>query len=156
MNDLKITGLAELDRALQDLPAKIERSVLRGGLRAGAKVIEAAARARVPAKSGALRESIRVSMRVRRGRVAARIIAGNKQAFYAHMVEFGTAHHWIKPRNRKSLFLAGLFRELVDHPGARQKPFMRPALDSSAGPAVDAMASYIRARLPSEFAKSGK
>jgi len=79
--------------------------------------------------------------------------AGGKKAFYAHMVEFGTARHFIKPKKRKSLFFAGIAREVVDHPGTSPKPFMRPALDNSQREAVDAAAAYIRARLAKEAAK---
>ena len=71
------------------------------------------------------------------------------------MVEFGTARHWIKPKNRKSLFFAGMAREVVDHPGARARPFLRPAFDSHAATAMEAMADYIRNRLPKEIRKAG-
>lgn len=157
MADIQIQGLADLHRALQELPAKIEANVLRGGLRAGAKVIAEEARQQAPAQSGALRKSIRVSLRLRKaeGKVQAFVKAGNKQAWYANLVEFGTARHLIKPKNRKSLFLAGLAREVVDHPGAKPKPFMRPAFDAKAQAAIEAMAGYIRNRLPRELKKAG-
>lgn len=157
-SSVEIRGLAELHKTLQELPAKIERNVLRGGLRAGAKVMEAAAKERVPVKHGDLRASIRVSMRTssKAGTVRAQVKAGNKKAWYAHLVEFGTARHWIKPKNRKSLFIAGLMKEVVDHPGAKQKPFMRPAFDGKWRAAIDAMAAYIRARLPKEIGKQNK
>jgi HK97 gp10 family phage protein len=153
---VKITGLAELHKALQELPAKIERNVLRGGLRAGANVIREEARNRAPVKSGALRDSIRVSVRAKRGEVTATIKAGGKKAWYAHLVEYGTARHFIKPKNRQSLFFAGLMKEVVDHPGAQRKPFMRPALDTKTQAAVEAAAAYMRARLPRELKKAGK
>lgn len=171
MAELAIQGLAELDRLLKELPANIERNVLRGGLRAAGKVVEDEARRLVPvappsgsnakaygAAAGALRASIRTAMRVRTkaGWVNAQVKAGNKHAWYAHLVEFGTARHWIKPRNRKSLFFAGLAREAVDHPGARPKPFMRPAFDGKSQAAIEAMADYIRQRLPKELKKAGK
>ena len=157
-SSVEIRGLAELHKTLQELPAKIERNVLRGGLRAGAKVMESAAKAQVPVKHGDLRSSIRVSMRTssKTGTVRAQIKAGNKKAWYAHLVEFGTARHWIKPKSRKSLFFAGLAKEVIDHPGARPKPFMRPAFDGKWRAAIDAMADYIRTRLPKEFKKAGK
>jgi HK97 gp10 family phage protein len=158
MANVEIKGLAELHQTLQQLPATIERNVLRGALRAGGKVIEAEARSLVPVASGDVRDSIRVSMRVRSkaGWVNAQVKAGNKKAWYARLVEFGTARHWIRPKNRKSLFIAGLFKEAVDHPGAKPKPFMRPAFDNKARAAIDAMADYIRARLPKELRKAGK
>lgn len=160
MADIKVKGLAELHQALQGLPGNIERNVLRGALRAAGNVIAAAARAnvdRLAHPTGVLKKSIRVSMRVRSraGWVNANVKAGDKVAYYAHMVEFGTARHWIKPKNRKSLFFAGLAREVVDHPGARARPFLRPAFDSQAATAMEAMADYIRNRLPKEIRKAG-
>lgn len=168
-SSVEIKGLAELHKTLQELPAKIERNVLRGGLRAGAQVMEAEAERLCPeglptldsvkrgARIGELKRSIRVSMRANKsGVVRAQLKAGNKVAWYAHLVEFGTARHWIKPKSRKSLFIAGLFKEAIDHPGARPKPFMRPAFDGKWRQAIDAMADYIRTRLPKELRKAGK
>lgn len=179
---VRIDGLAELQRNLDELPAKIEQNILRGALRAGANVIADEARRLVPVQSGQLKESIRISVRQIRGRIVATVKAGGRfkvykggnaikgalyktdrgpgsvdyhAPFYAHLVEFGTARHWIKPRNRKSLFIAGLLREAADHPGARPKPFMRPAFDSKSRAAIDAMAEYIRKRLPKELKKVG-
>ena len=153
VSELHVSGLSELDKLLKELPAKIEGNIMRGAMRAGAKVMEARAKELVPVKSGQLRDSIKVSTKSRRGRVSATVRAGGKKAFYAHMVEFGTARHFIKPRKRKSLFFAGMAREVVDHPGTSTKPFMRPALDNSQREAVDAAAAYIRARLAKEAAK---
>lgn len=151
-----IAGLDELNRILQELPAKIEANILRGAARAGQKVILEAAKANVPVKSGALRDSLRIKTRIRKGEVTATLVAGNKVAFYAHMVEFGTARHLIKPKKAKSLFFAGLARKVIDHPGAEQKPFMRPAIDSAAPQAIEAFRDYVATRLPKEIAKANR
>lgn len=142
-------GLAELHKALQQLPVEIERKLLQGALRAGLKEMQAAAKANVPVKSGALRDSIKVRVRNKkdRWRLKGSVVAGNKTAYYAHMVEFGTAAHLIKPKNRKSLFFAGVMRELVEHPGAAPKPFMRPAFDAAAAAAINAFADKVRTGL---------
>ncbi len=153
VSELHVSGLFELDKLLKELPAKVERNILRGAMRAGAKVFADRARELVPVRSGQLRDSIKVSTRSKRGRVSATVRAGGKKAFYAHMVEFGTARHFIKPRKRKSLFFAGLAREVVDHPGSAPKPFMRPALDGGQVEAVNAAADYIRNRLAKEAVK---
>lgn len=155
--EVKVTGLAELQVLLDELPAKIEGNVVRGGLRAAAKVVEAEAKRLCPVgKTGALRDSIHVSMRSKHGHISATVKAGGKKAFYAHMVEYGTARHWIKPKYRKSLFVAGLMKEAVDHPGAKKAPFMRPAIDGKATDAIQAMADYLRDRIPKEIDKAGK
>ena len=157
MSEIEVKGLSGLQALLDELPARIEGNVVRGGLRSAAKVVEMEAKRLCPVgKTGDLRESIRVTLRSKHGRISATVKAGNARAFYAHMVEFGTARHWIKPKNRKSLFVAGLLREAVDHPGAKKEPFMRPAIDGKAGEAIDAMAAYLRDRIPKEIDKAGK
>ncbi len=167
MSELHVQGLAELHKVLQELPAKIEANILRGALRAGSNVFKEAARDQVPVappndknarlyngRMGLLRDSIRVSVRFRKGRMQASIKAGSKDAYYASWVEFGTAAHRIKPKNRRALWLAGKSWELINHPGARPKPFMRRTFDGKNRAALDAFADYIRIRLPKEIAKA--
>ena len=155
MGEQNITGLKELQQFLDALPAKIEKNILRGAMRAGSKVQMARAKELVPIETegkhpGALRDSLRIKTSARNGVVKASVVAGNKKAFYASWVEFGTAAHFIKPKNRKSLFFAGLAREVINHPGAKPKPFMRPALDATVQAAVAAVGDYIRKRLTKE------
>lgn len=181
--EIKIEGLAALNKVLQELPAKIERNILRGGLRAGQKIIADAAKANISNHSGDLRDSIRVKTRARRGNVTAIVVAGDENAFYAHMVEFGTAAHYIsvsekdKPKRtqrigkgrsvsmktinkmvaRGSLVVAGRFvGPTIHHPGAAPKPFMRPAIDNNADRAVEAFKEYVAQRIPKEIKKAGK
>jgi HK97 gp10 family phage protein len=149
----QVQGLAELDRLLKELPARLEGTVVRGGLRAGAVVLQNAAKQNVPVKSGALRRSIKVSTGIKKGRVYSRVRAGDKVAFYAHMVEFGTAGHKIAAKKGGMLNFGGRLVKSVDHPGARQRPFMRPAIDGKQGDAVEAMRAYIEARTPREVEK---
>lgn len=155
--EAKIDGLAELHKQLQALPLNIERKLMRGALRAAQKVVLEQARQNINNLSGELGASLRISTRVRRdGQISARVVAGNKKAFYAHMVEFGTGRHFIKPKNRKSLFFAGMAREVVDHPGATAKPFMRPAADAAMGnnsEAMEAFKAYLRSRITKEMDK---
>lgn len=155
--EVKVTGLAGLQALLDELPARIEANVVRGGLRAAAKVVALEAKRLCPVgKTGALRDSIHVSMRSKHGHLSATIKAGGGKVFYAAMVEYGTARHWIKPKNRKSLFVAGLMKEAVDHPGAKKAPFMRPAIDGKALGAIQTLADYLRERIPKEIDKAGK
>lgn len=119
-----VKGLSELQKFLDALPAKMEANVMRAALRAGAKVIEEAAKSNVPVSSGRLRDSIKVSTRSRRGQVTASITAGGKatrkfvtqgpdgsvkvsyeNAYYAAWVEYGTAAHKIGVKYAKSLIL---------------------------------------------------
>lgn len=154
MAELQVKGLAELHKVLQSLPEELEKKVLRNALRAGANEFKKAAKAQVPVKSGALRKSIRVKTSARKGRwrLKATVVAGNAEAYYAHMVEFGTAAHMIKPAKAKSLFFLGQAREAVEHPGAQAQPFMRPAFDSGSEAAINAFADSVRKRLGKEGA----
>jgi len=122
MSELEVKGLADLQRALQDLPVRIERNVMRGAVNAGGQVFRKEARANVPVKSGDLRKSIRVSVRVstKAGVIDGTVKAGDRKAFYAHMVEFGTQRHIIKARKGGMLNINGRLVSQVDHPGARQ------------------------------------
>ena len=154
MIDINITGLSELQAQLDRLPANVEKKLLRGALRAGQKVVLEAAKANIRTISGDLAASLRISTRSRKnGLVSARVVAGAKKVFYAHMVEFGTAQHYIKPKTRRSLFFAGINAEVIDHPGAKKHPFMRPAIDGAADAAMQAFANYLSGRITSELDK---
>lgn len=154
MAELKIEGLADLHKVLQTLPEELEKKVLRNALRAGASVMKKAAQDQVPVESGALRKSIKVKTSARKGRyrLKANIVAGDKGAYYAHMVEFGTAEHMIKPAKKKALSFGGKPVEGVKHPGADPHPFMRPALDAATEASVEAFAASVRRRLTREGA----
>lgn len=152
----------EFDQSLKDvlagldsLPIKIQTNLVRGALRAAAKPILEAAREAVPVKSGALRASIRVTTGVdrRTGTIKASIKAGGKSklgnAYYAHMVEFGTKRHLIKG----PVMIGGRLFLNINHPGAQQSPFMRPAFDSAGQASVDAYGAYITKRMPDLLSK---
>lgn len=149
-NDHNIAGGSELDALLQTLSVKIERNILRSALRAGANVLKEEAKTNVPIESGDLRKSVRISTRAKRGVVTASLRAGDAKAFYWHFVEFGTAAHHIKSKNGRALSFAGVLAGFINHPGARAKPFLRPALDAKADQALEAVGMQIRKRLTLE------
>jgi len=173
---VEVTGLKELDALLKTLPAKIEGNVMRGGMRASLKVIGDVAKTNLAAngtiKTGNLQKSIRIGFKRKSetgyGWIRGRLTAGNKDAWYAHFIEFGTASFYtgqgktvgkpyeIHPKNHKSLFFAGVMREVIVHPGIHPKPFMRPALDQASGKAITTFADYLRVRLPKELAKAAR
>lgn len=165
---LQIQGLAALKKQLDTLPAKIEANVMRGAMRAGLRVIQQGAQAEMPVRTGALAKSLRIRAKrrsVKYGWVRLELVAGNKTAWYSHLVEYGTASYYtgsgrtvgkpyeIRPAGAKSLFFAGLARDLVVHPGAKPQPFMRPAFDKYAEPAMAAVVQYLQTRIPKELAK---
>lgn len=164
----RVSGLRDLDEALKQFPAKLQRKYLARALRAGAKIIQQQAQANAPVKTGALRRNIVVRSAPRNGaagRVAVGIRAAKKigsrttstgkvrsvfdkrgDAFYGRFVEGGTKPHMIPRLSKRDraaartvlgkgtasvLKIGGRFVSVVHHPGAKSKPFLRPALESS-------------------------
>ena len=148
MSQENITGGAALDALLATLPQKVETNIMRSALRAGAAVYLSQVKQNIPVEHGDLRRSARITTRKGRdGQVSASVKVGNSQAYYAHMVEFGTRAHLIAPR-AGSLQIGGQFvAGAVQHPGARPHPFMRPAADEKFTDAVAAVQKKIRDRL---------
>lgn len=179
--EFEVTGLAELYTALQELPVRIERNITRGALRAGAAVFRDEARANVPKDSGFLRKSIKSESDVRYGKAYGyvRIDRNKGGAFYAHMLEFGTASYYAgsgrskrqpyripkatigrkKTANTVSKRLkfntpgGFVIRNAVIHPGIKPTFFMRKAFDRKQKEAMDAFKAYVENRLPIEIAK---
>jgi len=55
------------------------------------------------------------------------IVAGDAEAWYARLVEFGTPPHQIKPKRRKAMkFGDENFATTINHPGAKHTPFFYP------------------------------
>lgn len=150
MADEIISGGRELDAFLQSLPAKVEKNIMRAALRAGANQFKAEVKANVPVDDGDLRDSVRVSTRSKRGTVYASLKVGNKKAWYAHFVEYGTKPHIIKAKNGGTLHIGSSFLRQVMHPGAKPNPFIRPAFDSKSSEAIAAVAAKVRERLTKE------
>src|SRR3990172_10648780 len=113
-----VKGLAELQKFLDQLPAKIERNVMRGALRAGMKVVERVAKANIHSVSGLLAEGLKVGTRSRGGTVTAYLKASGKHAFIAKWVEFGTRAHNIAAKKGGWLSFGSIFTKSVEHPGA--------------------------------------
>ena len=187
-SNITITGLKELDALLKSLPAKIEGNVMRGALRAGQKVMLDGAKLNLSSitkqDTGLLAKSLRIRFERKSqkyGWLRSHLVAGSQDAYYAHMVEFGTAAHYISIKkearpgrmtrrgekkfgistinemvNRGSLVIGGQFvGASVAHPGSKPKPFMRRTFDTYNVPAINASVEYIRKRLPKELKKAG-
>jgi hypothetical protein len=150
-----VKGMSQLEAFLDQLPAKLEKNVMRGGLRAGVKMLAAAAAANIAGHGhGKVAASIKVSTGGSGGMVYAKVKAGvgfgKKGAPPANLpiwLEYGTRPHTTTAKNRKGLTIGGLFFQSVKHPGARPVAFMRPALDVAGAQAVVATAEYIKQRL---------
>ena len=170
---IALKGGPELLRFLDELPKNLERNVIRGGLRAGAKVIQQQAKANVPVKTGQLKRAIGIGTRTDGSRLSSYVKLRGSGSYLGLFIEYGVAPHLISvaeedrpvsatrhgPRKvsigtinkmvkRGSLVIGGNFvGPVVMHPGHAAKPFLRPALDQKAEEAVNAMGAYIAHRV---------
>jgi HK97 gp10 family phage protein len=125
----------EIQQALNNISAydgktrlKIEEAISQS-----TKAIAAGAKQRVPVRTGNLKKTIKSSFD--RGTATGYVKAGKYLGSqsggypYAHLVEFGTKPHTIVAKNAKALSIRGGFIEQVNHPGAQEHPFMRPAFE---------------------------
>lgn len=158
MQYLHIKGFPELEKALSEFPNKLLKNAMRRALYAGVKVIATEAKLQCPvgppsqvaavkygAKEGELKRSIKIGTNTIKGKpvVYGYVRAGSFKAYYAHWVEFGTAAHRISAKNGGALSFGGGFVHSVAHPGARPRPFMRPALDAKWMEALEAMRASL-------------
>lgn len=155
--DLELThNFAEIDKLLEQLPARVQRRQVDRALRAGAAVVRKAVRAAAPKRTGFLRKSLAVRKNARQSRReggsviqvgfvggarqyantarnrAARRVGQNyvtgENAFYFRFHEFGTRYH-------------------------REQGFMRKALRSNTDQVMTRVARRLSDGLTEEVAK---
>ncbi len=122
-----IEGVDELKRQLKRLDTKVRTSIVRSGLREGAKVAKQAAEAKAPVDSGFLRDNIKIKTRKRGDKITA-IVGFAEDAYYGRFIELGTKH-------------------------MSAKPFLRPALDENQRQIVDAVKARMKKRIETEIRK---
>jgi len=112
----------ELLAALVRLERVAKKRVASKVVRRAAAPIRADAKTRVPVKTGDLKRSIRTYVKVGRYAISGKV---ESRLPYAHLVELGTKPHYQtrKLKHEKK-------KRAVKHPGAKPKPFLRPAFDS--------------------------
>jgi len=145
-------GFREVQQRLGKLPGMIQQKVVVGASRAAAKVIADEARENVSVRSGLLKKSIGVAKAKKKdtkeGHVLFYVVPKSKvsfgakvtvngqsgklkgkvNAYYAHMVEFGTVN-------------------MAAH------PFLRPAFENAGNKSVKAFQEYALKRTDKEIAK---
>jgi HK97 gp10 family phage protein len=170
MMEVKVTGLKELQEAMQQLPARVERNILSGAIAAGTRVILAETKARAPTSD--IKTALQSKQKKgRKGEVIREIYINPKRGdnpFYARFFEFGTASYYVGtgrtvggpysiPKQPGKLKIGEDFVSgQVTHPGIKPQPFMRPAFDVKSEEAIRTMAAYIKVRLPMETGQAAK
>lgn len=129
--NVRIFGTKQVQDAFKALPAKIQRQLMRKGLRDGGRIVRARARELVPVDQGDLKKSIKVRGS-KAGKQAAFLnkkLGGNRniqvgvqvvaEAPHAHLVEKGTKR-------------------------MAAQPFLKPALDEKQEAIFDAVAASVQ------------
>lgn len=157
MTDFKVQGLDQLLDKLSVLPNRIQRNVVTGGVRAGARVIanqakENASRFDDPATPSNISKNIAVQSSRRLARandgVAMRIgVRGGARDMFKHGEFKGSG----KENPGGDTFYWRFLEFGTVKMSAR--PFMRPAMNSKAQDAFNAAAEYIDRRIGLEVAK---
>lgn len=122
---LEFRGLEEAEAELRKMAATMDSKV-DGFAREAARFFEHEVRARVPVRTGRLRDSIRL----RKEGVGYYVV--ETTAPYAGYVEYGSTPHIIEPTSasvlRFSLEGREIYARRVRHPGSSPRPYWRPAL----------------------------
>lgn len=167
---LNVEGLDQLGKNLEALPAALAVKVLQDAMLAGGEVIaekmeENAPRAHDigPRQKGQqhIADDIQVQQEKKPIGSAAEVYVGpgKATAYRARWQEFGTASHAIRAKRAKMLAdLAAneVFGSAVSHPGEPPRPFMRTALESAGGAAIEKIKETLAAGLADAAAKVNK
>lgn len=152
MADTHIKGLSELNKFLQEFPVKLEKNILRGSLRAGAKKellpeVQANLMSAGAVRTGELISGLKVGTRSKGGKVTAYVKAGGKHGYIMKWIEYGVKPHDIVAKAGGWLSFLGIFAKAVRHPGFKGRGSMRKALDRSGVAAAVVAGEYMRNRL---------
>lgn len=151
-----LRGAEELRLRMLGFPQKKRAAIMRGGVGAALSSLRKTLRPRVPERSGKLRRAIRASTRSFDGGITTvgRLRLGNKDAWYAHIVEGGAQAHVIRGRRnnasgkRKALALKGVgVYASVKHPGFRGRHMVADAVQAGAVAAQSAFEQYVQTRI---------
>lgn len=135
METIRLEGAKEIEAKLHRLPPVVERKLARQSLRAGAKIVQAQAKADAPRKTGFLASQIKVrAAQRRRGRIGVVVQTAKGffkgDSFYGAFQEMGFR---IGPRR------LGDARRFVDG-----KHFMQRAFDSTKQRAADTVLESLK------------
>lgn len=149
MSDASLSfHIAGLDRVISEIARRRMdvRRTTRQILAPGADIIRDEMKRR---GTGRFRTKITRTIRVNTGSLMAYALIGpvRKHAHIANFLEFGTRPHIIRAQPGKMLHFGGRTVKSVAHPGARAKPFLRPAFNASRDRAVAAIADAVKSVL---------
>jgi HK97 gp10 family phage protein len=157
---MKTTGLADLERAMDNLSKSAGKGVLTRSLKKAGTPMMELARSAVPTDKGSLAASMAISTKLakRQKGLARKFDTKSSVQMYigpsydlgkggrhGHLVEFGT-----KPHINKGKFAGS------QHPGTAPQPFMRPAWDSDQAALMDRLGKELWAELEKANVRAAK
>jgi HK97 gp10 family phage protein len=161
---IKVRGFKELDDALRALPERVQRNVMAGAVRAGAKIVTQAmiADAPVARKPHYYYPRTVAGKRSRRGSRSDRILIQPgliKRSIRAwrSRSQVATVVYQIGPRKRGGGNEDPWYANFLEW-GTSRVPatgFIRGASDRTASAQISAMREYLTERIPKEFLKQG-
>ena len=130
-------------KSLNNFPINVQKNIMTGAVRAGAKPLVDEARQNVPVRSKNLKKSIGIVKRRPKDRNIIQFSVtprkgGRNDGWYAHLVEFG-----------HNIVVDG---EVVGQ--VSPNPFMRKAYDSQSDESIKATQEYLSKRIDKEIVKS--
>lgn len=130
-------------KSLEQFPINIQKNVLTGAVRAGAKPLVDEARSRVPQNTKNLRKSIGITKRKTKNKNIVKFTVsprkgGKNDGWYAHMIEYG--HDIVKNK------------QVIG--SVPPQPFMRTAYEAQDQQSIKAVQEYMAKRIDKEIAKS--
>ncbi len=151
----QLSGFAELDALLKQLPKSVARKVTRQALRKAGAIVRDEMKVLAPVETGELRRSVRVMAGKTRTRTKTAVFVGisGRQGPLAHLIEFGSAAHTIATKNKRVLHdraSGKFFGKVVKHPGTPARPFVRPAADAKASEVIATLAQELGAGIENE------
>lgn len=151
---MAVSGVADLNKRMRAISPNV-RKAGRSAMEKGAAEIVDMMKRLAPVEDGDLRDSIDWNWTEKGGGVPLpegneRIVihAGDERAWYARLVEFGTAPHTIAMK-RKSIMSDGetFYGKEVQHPGSTAHPFFYPAYRTNRKRVKDRIRRATRAAL---------
>jgi hypothetical protein len=166
---VRLDGFDTLRARLDYFPDRMRNNFLRGGARAAASLLAKRLKTRLSSDglqtaAGSVRSSVRLQ-----GGPAGNTVRGVVQyggryqkrasldrgpvktardAWYAHILEWGARPHVIKPRpGRRALMIRGAFVSKVRHPGIRARLYATQTAERDMPAANAAFERYVEARV---------
>jgi len=143
-----IVGDKKLQRILDKLPGVVQRKLVRKALRAGAKMVLASAKSKVPVDEGALKKGLKVkAMKRRKNRMGIVVEHPTRERLAALQKD--------KKKAERILTEKGYYPAAVEYgaPHMAARPHLRPALNENRAPVVATFRQELAQNLAAEAKK---